>query len=299
MSKPPAVSIGMALRNEERYLSSALDSLLAQDFRDFELILSDNASTDRTPAICREYEKKDSRIRYYRNDPNLGMTGNQNRAFLLSTGEYFFWAAGHDLWHPGFISKCVELMNSDPAIALCYPRIVLINEAGTPVEDPYPCRLDTRGLGIPSRASSVLWGPGNAGALIYGVIRSGALRSTCLFRNVICPDNLLLFDLSLRGSIAHLPEPLFYLRGYAAGKAHLSRSLDRYRNMFYPEGRKYFRLWLTNWRLLLEHLAAVLRAPVRPGRKPLLLILTLVSILARRGKHMLHDLIEAVGLPRP
>lgn len=295
----PTVSIGLAVRNEEKYLASALDSLLAQEFKDFEIVISDNASTDRTAAICQEYAKKDSRIRYHRNEKNIGMTGNQNRVFRLSTGEFFFWAGGHDLWHPQFISKCLNLMRADASIALCYPKILIINESGAQVDDPNPCRLDTRNLAVSSRTNYVLWSHGNTGALIYGFIRAGSLRSTGLFRNVICPDNLLLFDLSLTGAIAHLQDPLFYLRENAGSKAHLSNSLDRYRNLFYPEGRSYFRLWLTNWRLLYEHLAAVVRAPVRFNRKPVLLVLVLVALLARRGKHMLHDLIEACGLPRP
>ena len=289
----------MAIRNEEKHLASALDSLLAQEFKDFEIIISDNASTDRTPALRREFAQKDSRIRYYRNEKNIGMTGNQNRVFRLSTGEFFFWAGGHDLWHPEFISKCLALMKPDASVVLCYPKIIIINETGAPLDDPNPCRMDTRSMAVSSRINYVLWSHGNTGALIYGFIRSSALRPTGLFRNVLCPDNLLLFDLSLTGSIAHLPEPLFYIRENVESKAHLSSSLTRYRNLFYPEGRKYFRLWMTNWRLLYEHLAAVIQSPVRFNRKPVLLILVLVALLARRGKHMLHDLIEACGLPRP
>lgn len=294
----PLVSIGMPLRNEEKYLPAALDSLLAQDFKDFELIISDNASTDRTPDICREYAKKDSRIRYDRNDVNIGMTGNQNRVFELSSGEFFMWAAGHDLWHQSFIRRCLEVMKQDPGIALCHPLICSIGFDGKPLPDPYPCRLDTRGLGSSARANVVVWGLGTGGA-IYGFLRSSALRSTRLFRNVICPDNLILFELSLAGSIAHLPEPLFFLRTNADERVHMSKSMDRYRTMFYPECRRHFRLWLTNWRLLYEHLAAVIRAPMKLNRKPVLLALVLFGLLCRRGKHMLHDLVEALGFPRP
>ncbi|TSC64682.1 MAG: glycosyl transferase family 2 [Microgenomates group bacterium Gr01-1014_93] len=96
------VTIGMPLLNEGRYLSKALDSLLNQSFSDFEIIISDNASTDETAEIAKNYAKKDQRIRYYRTDSRVGGRENFNRLFQLSSGKYFMWASGHDLWHKDF-----------------------------------------------------------------------------------------------------------------------------------------------------------------------------------------------------
>ncbi|MBI4180081.1 glycosyltransferase family 2 protein [bacterium] len=300
MAGSPAVSIGMAVRNEEKHLASALESLLGQDFKEFELILSDNASTDRSEDICREYAARDARIRYVRQDRNLGMPENQNFVFGQARGEFFMWAAGHDLWKPDFIRKCVEVMKADESVVLCFPIICSTEsyESPDPREDPHGCRLDTRGMGVSSRVSLVIWGMGSCG-IIYGLHRTAALRKTGLFRRVICPDNLIIFELSLIGAMAFIPEPLFFLGGTPPARVSMADSMARYRRMFYPESRKYFRLWLTNWRLLYEHLAAVGRAPVRFNRKPVLLLIVLFGLLARRGKHMLHDLVEAAGLPRP
>jgi glycosyltransferase involved in cell wall biosynthesis len=95
----PVVSIGMPVYNEERYLEQALHSLLSQSVEDFELIISDNASTDRTGEICLSYAAKDPRVRYYRLETNLGSNVNLNRVFRLSNAEYLFWASGHASVH--------------------------------------------------------------------------------------------------------------------------------------------------------------------------------------------------------
>src|SRR5436190_12174806 len=97
--RDPIVSIGLPVFNGERYLRQALDSLLGQDFQDFELIISDNASTDRTAEICRAYVAKDRRIRYYRNESNIGSAPNYRRVFELARGEFFKWCSHDDVCH--------------------------------------------------------------------------------------------------------------------------------------------------------------------------------------------------------
>src|SRR5207244_10480282 len=110
-SKMPRVSIGVPVYNGERYIAETLDSLLAQTFEDFELIISDNASHDRTEGICRAYAAKDSRIRYVRNSTNLGAARNYRLAVELSSGEYFRWANCDDLFAPTSLSRCVEVLD--------------------------------------------------------------------------------------------------------------------------------------------------------------------------------------------
>ena len=118
----PRVSIGMPVYNGENFLAEALDSMLAQTFVDFELIISDNASTDRTKAICRDYAARDRRIRYHRVDDNQGATWNFNHTFELARGEYFKWAAHDDLCDPTFVARCVEVLDSDPTVICCHTQ---------------------------------------------------------------------------------------------------------------------------------------------------------------------------------
>jgi glycosyltransferase involved in cell wall biosynthesis len=105
--KVPLVSIGMPVFNGEKYICEALDSLLAQSFMDFELILSDNNSTDRTQDICIDYAKKDKRIRYIRQMENIGPSKNFLFVFNQSVGDYFMWAAGDDVWDKNWIQELI------------------------------------------------------------------------------------------------------------------------------------------------------------------------------------------------
>lgn len=186
----PLVSIGIPVYNEEFYIRETLDSLLAQDYDNFEIIISDNASEDATPQICAEYAVRDSRVKYSQNETNLGAMKNFDKVFAISKGDYFFWSSGHDLRHPKFLSRCVEILIHDESVVLCYPDAVWIDREGNPSGEILN-RFDTRGLDAISRFQLVLWGLGY-GAPIYGVMRSHVLRQYKIGTDVpvIGPDNI-------------------------------------------------------------------------------------------------------------
>src|SRR5271168_953917 len=141
MHAPPRVSIGLPVYNGEPFLRDALDSVLSQTYSDFELIISDNASTDRTAEICAEFAAKDSRIRYYRNNENIGVDRNYNRIFGLSRGEFFRWVAADDLSAPTLLERSVELLDARKEVILCYARSRYIDDAGGFLRD-YEDKLD-------------------------------------------------------------------------------------------------------------------------------------------------------------
>lgn len=121
MSDKKKVSIGLPVFNGNRFIKRALDSLLKQDYGKFELIISDNASTDTTLSICKEYAAGDKRISVYEQKQNIGSFANFNTVLRLARGEYFMWAADDDYWHPEFISSMVnELENHQEAgVSMC------------------------------------------------------------------------------------------------------------------------------------------------------------------------------------
>lgn len=126
----PLVSIGMPVYNGEKYIRQALDSLLSQDFIDFELIISDNSSTDSTPQICKKYMKMDPRIRYYRNKKNIGAAANFDRLVYLAQGKYFMWAAYDDIWEPSFVSCLLGALEGNQAAVLAFCHFSGIDEYG-------------------------------------------------------------------------------------------------------------------------------------------------------------------------
>ena len=116
----PRVSIGMPVHNGQRFIRSAIESLLSQTCGDFELVISDNASTDATEAICREYQARDARVRYSRSERNLGGPANFRRVFHLCSGELHKWATADDYWEPTFVERCVEILDARPDVVLAY-----------------------------------------------------------------------------------------------------------------------------------------------------------------------------------
>lgn len=131
MADVPAVSVGLPVYNGERYLAAAIESILAQTYGDFELLLCDNASTDATPEICRRYAAADPRVRYVRHPENLGAAENYNVAFRLARGRYFRWAAHDDLLEPRLLERCTAELDAAPeSVVLCYPRTVLVDDEG-------------------------------------------------------------------------------------------------------------------------------------------------------------------------
>lgn len=113
MDLQPKVSIGLLVYNGGKYLSKALDSLLAQTFEDFELIISDNASTDNTQSICQEYVRTNDKIRYFRQIENIGPILNYKYVLEKARGEYFMWASHDDLWDPNFIKECLKVFSTN------------------------------------------------------------------------------------------------------------------------------------------------------------------------------------------
>lgn len=207
----------MPVFNGETFLRQTLDSLLAQDYENFELIISDNASTDGTAAICREYAARDRRIRFYQNGRNLGPVFNFRRVFDLARGRYFMWAGDHDLWHPGFISSCLEVLEKDPEVVLAYTHTLLIDNNGNTLE-MMPDQLDTRGLNPLDRFKKIIWELGFCN-MFYGLFRADVLKKISFPRRVaIGGDNVILADLSLHGAIAQIPAPLFYRRDNLPGE---------------------------------------------------------------------------------
>ena len=203
----PLVAVGVPVFNEEANLPAVLDSLLAQDYERLQIIVCDNGSTDGTLAVAEEYAARDGRIEVHGSDENRGATFNFNRCFELARADYFTWASGHDVRMPEAIRRCVEALQGDPGLVLCYPSSVWRRHDGTaePVLDD---GIDTSGLPAPLRLRRTIERLQNCNA-VHGVIRSEALAATRLFRSCVGSDHVVLAELSLRGEFRQLEDVLF------------------------------------------------------------------------------------------
>jgi glycosyltransferase involved in cell wall biosynthesis len=281
----PLVSIGMPVYNEERYLEKALQSLLSQTFENFELIISDNASTDRTSEICLTYAAKDPRVRYNRLETNLGSCANFNRVFQLSNSAYFFWASGHDTRDETFIARCIEVLEADVSVVLCYPGAKWVGTDGH-LGEVISGHVETRGMNQLSRYRTVLWGLGYV-YQTYGIIRSSALKRTGLMKpNTVGADVVLLTELALLGTFAEVPEPLLYLQrlsDFGSWNQYLVKALG-------PPSERCSG-WYLYSKMIYEHLGVVVRH-TRGSREKSALLFSVILCMFTRYRWVLRGLLH-------
>ncbi|MCA9950670.1 MAG: glycosyltransferase family 2 protein [Anaerolineales bacterium] len=255
----PRVSIGLPIYNGENFLEETLNSLLAQTFTDFELIITDNASTDNTQTICQGYAARDGRIRYYRNTENLGASGNYNRAFELARGEYFKWAAHDDLLAPQFLEKTVAVLDANPDVVLCYGLTEAIDGNGN-ILRLYPAKPDAADPEPSKRFYEFVCVP-HPCVSVFGLIRTNVLRQTRLIGNYTGSDRPLLSELSLRGRFYEIPEVLFYYRNHA--DQSWGENASHHSQQAWYDPHRAGKITFPHWRLLGEHLRSIRRAPLR------------------------------------
>ena len=259
-SSVPYVSIGLPVYNGERFLVKTLDSLLTQTFEDLELVISDNASTDRTQEISRDYALDDRRIRYYRNDQNLGAARNYDRVFDLSSGKYFKWAAHDDLCAPVLVERCVEVLDSELSVVVCHSKTSIIDEHGRHQKD-YDDLMDLRSPNPHERFRDYLFRRAGMWSAIYGVIRASELRKTPLIGGYVSSDKVLLGELVLRGKIYQLSERLFYRRYHPKQGWRASPTRSALVAWYDPLNGKKLR-WPIEWRHLFEYIDCIERVPL-------------------------------------
>jgi glycosyltransferase involved in cell wall biosynthesis len=265
----PLVSIGLPVYNGERYLREAVDSLLAQTFTDFELVLSDNASTDGTAEICREYATLDKRIRYVRNDTNIGLNRNCNQVVRLSVGKYFKLAAADDVCHPELLAKCVKVLDEDPTVVSAHGKTRFIDSDGNSLalSDPGWHLMSDR---AEDRLRHVITS-GHWVNLFYGLSRAADLAHTRLFAPYASGDYRLLGELCLRGKFCEIPESLFFRRIHSEAS---TQSTDPSRQSeFFKNGPRQ----LPFWNLLFDHARTILSSDLSAHHK-----LSCLRGLARR-----------------
>jgi glycosyltransferase involved in cell wall biosynthesis len=208
----PLVTLGLPVYNGENYLRPALESLLAQTFEDWELILSDNGSTDGTEAICREFAARDPRVRYLREPVNRGASWNFNRVFHLCRSPLFRWTAHDDTCSPELLERCVAALRANPGAVLAYPRTRIIGPQSEPICD-YAIRLRTDSPDPAVRFHDCIC-IDHACFPIFGLMRADRLRGTPLLAAFAGSDRNLLAELALRGPFVEVPEILFQRRDH-------------------------------------------------------------------------------------
>jgi len=282
------LAIGVPVYNGEDYLAAALESLLGQTFREFELIISDNASTDGTRDICEHYSQKDSRIRYYRSETNLGVHRNWNRVFELSSSKYFKWAAHDDLYISTFLEKCIDVLERDPSVVLCYSSTKIIDEHGQFIKD-YDVFLKTDSPKPHDRFYKML-AVDHWCFPIFGVVRSEALLGTSLHGPYFGSDRTLLAEVCLRGRVYEIPEYMFLRRDHPKASTSFANQ-NRWDKLASFNPAKSSQDKFLGLRRIYEYAASIYRAPLALSDR-FLSCLTLCRLIVEKILNRLMGIIK-------
>ena len=202
MKRAPRLSIGLPVYNGENYLAESIEALLGQSYEDFELIISDNASTDGTADICRRYEQKDPRIRYLRQEHNIGAAPNHNILVEHARGELFKWASHDDLYARDLLERCVDALDQFPHVVLAHSWTALIDDSGT-VTKAVRYGLASASQSAPERFRSYLYEVG--GDDDGGVIRMDVLRRVPPHASYYHADRTIIAGILLHGPSTRYP----------------------------------------------------------------------------------------------
>jgi glycosyltransferase involved in cell wall biosynthesis len=255
-ARNPSVSVCLPVYNGERYVAEAIQSVLGQTFSDLELVISDNASTDRTGVLCREVAAGDSRVRYFCEESNRGLAWNFNRACELATGRYLVWIGHDDVMAPDYISRCVEELEKHSDVLLCFSNSHYIDGDGNVVQ-----RVDLENTGAAATASErfqrILFDP--RCDPICGVIKVEFLRQTRLHPGYADSDRVLLAELGFRGHFRKIDEYLFSRRMHCN---QATATFDRWERTTIFDPRKSGKVICPWWRELYDFCGAIQRAPL-------------------------------------
>lgn len=260
----PRISVGVPVFNGESFLAETLDSLLNQTFRDLEIVISDNASTDRTEEICRTYAARDARIRYYRTDVNRGAAWNHNRVFELARGEYFKWNSADDLCAPEFLARCIAALDREPLAVMACSEVLEVDELGEAVKPGFvPPEVASISPVARFRRNSQT---DHSCFHVYSLIRSRVLREAGPLGYYTGADRVLLAHLSLFGRCVLIPDSLLFNRDHPARFTRRFGEKSHQGTVWFDSGAAAKKLF-PYWGEFRGYLSAISRSPLRRGQR--------------------------------
>lgn len=255
----PMVSLGLPVFNGENYLAAALDSILAQTLTDFELIISDNASTDATAEICKSYAERDPRIRYLRQPRNIGAAANYNVVFHAARGRFFKWCAHDDLLGETFLEVCAGRLETQKDDVGAFPKEILVINTRGDLVNRISVGLDVGDVGPGQRfAHYIGLGSVHCGAF-FALYRRKMLEGSGLHGAFIGSDRVFIGEMLLRGRISHVDGAEMVFRSHA-GSYSASALRDQSKAIAWMDPSKQGARVMRRHRLVAEYFKAITRS---------------------------------------
>ena len=290
----PLVSIGLPTYNRGAILAITLNNLLSQSYTNFELLVSDNASSDQTAEICQRYAKKDARIHYFRQKNNIGMYNNFNFVLKKAKGKYFMWATDDDRWDKNFIKALLMLLEKHPDTVVATSNYKLFNDQiKIKTKFTYPEILP-----IPQSIEQFI---DKAILITYGLVKTTALKKTGGFFIYPLPipdgigEHVSILRLLLLGKVAFNQKILLYKRdsGITLGRYKILKN-DPFSVQIRQRIRRYCKFWILYLYDLYFMLNAVIRSQLSGGQKITVAIIALRLFVKNNVLYMI-DLICGFG----
>ena len=253
------VVIGLPVYNGQKYLGAAIESHLSQSFGDFDLVISDNGSTDATSEICENYASKDKRIKYLRSPENRGILWNHRRVFeaIESPNQYFRWAGADDIMEPGLLQAMVEVLNARPEVEAVVPDTKNINDHDE-IIGSMARTLDLQSSDVFERAHAVLVA-NYQHVIAYGLLRASTLRLMRTRPDYIGWDPVFVWELALRGQLVQLAGPVL-LRRFHSGSISRVKTAKEMRKWVEPNSKAGMNF--PHWTWAYERARAVIASPL-------------------------------------
>ena len=289
----PAITVGLPVFNGQDLIQVAVNSMLGQSFTDFELVICDNASSDETENICRELADLDNRVKYFRNESNIGAAANFRRVVNLASGKYFKWLGVDDFCDSSYLERTKEILDTRLDVSNCCSKVFIVDEKGQKLrkyddaqhlDDDAPSKRFIQFLAQDSWVNSV-----------YGLMRTQTLKNTSIMGTFPGSDIVVMAEMSLHGKFIELPDYLFYRRIHPA--AYSFECSNEKQQDFYNPGHQNRTFSMYHTRHLIEHLRSVFRVPI-PFSEKRRLIRELITIAKWRRKDIFHEIRDVIGSPR-
>jgi len=258
IEKTPRITVGLPIYNGQKYLEKSIQSILSQTLKDFELIIIDNNSSDDTDKICREYSKRDARIRYYQNDSNIGASANHNKTLDMARGEYFVWASYDDIRHPDYLMRCSAELDKTNEVSVCHCLTRYIDADGNETS-----RQETQlelGVQSPSIRFKEMSRMDHKVEMILGLMRTDMMKKTKGLGPFSDSDRVLMAEMALYGPFVVLPEYLFYRREHAENSSKVYKSRQSRMAWFDPKLKG--KISFPHFRQFREYMASISRVPL-------------------------------------
>ena len=233
----PLVSVGLPVYNGEKYVEKAISSILSQTYENIELIITDNASTDRTREIVEAFAKTDARIKYIRNKENLGASGNFSLSPMLATGKYFKWCAHDDKHSPDYIELCVTELEKDPDLAMAFGSMRMVDAQDNPADYRYEDHPSVTSDDAYARFRSQISLNYKIYGRVFGVYRTELMQISTLHRPYFGSDRALLCEIALLGKFKRVDQAIFYCREHEERSVHIKSKISRTAFMTGKAGR--------------------------------------------------------------